>query len=227
MRGRGDTTELGDAGAWRMELAGALVVVAWVDEGGAHPFAPVGVGAAWVYAVSQASGPASEASEEIVAARRDGARTIARVRGVAGGGVSERDLVIDRSGVRPDIGTMTSVAGPVVTRAAEGVYLPRALAPGRTWRWRQSLEMPSATIDVEGVGEALGEVAVAVPAGSFVAVHVRCAVRSRMRTPTGELEIVQAQDNFHARGVGLVRSVTAVAGGHASEKVLLRWTAGG
>ncbi len=227
MRGRGDTTELDEAGEWRMELDGALVAVARVGEGEGHPFAPVGVGDAWVYAVSQSTGVASEASEAIVAVRRAGERTIARVRGVSAGGVSERDLVIDRRGVSPDIGAMTTASGVVETIAADGVYLPRVLTPGCAWRWRQSLAMPGSTIEVEGEGVALGEVEVAVPAGMFVAVHVRSVVRSFMKTATGPLEVVHADDNFYVRGVGLVRSVTTAGHGYASEKVLLRWSVGG
>lgn len=227
MRGRGDTTELGEAGEWRMELDGALVAVARVGEEAGHPFAPVGVGAAWVYAVSQSTGATREASEAIVAVRREGGRTIARVRGVSAGGVSERDLVIDRRGVSPDIGAMTTASGVVETIAADGVYLPRVLTPGCAWRWRQSLAMPGSTVEVEGEGEALGEVEVTVPAGVFVAVHVRSVVHSFMTTATGPLKVVQTDDNFYARGVGLVRSVTTAGHGYASEKVLLRWSVGG
>lgn len=227
MRGRGDTTELGEAGEWRMELDGALVAVTRVGEVGEHPFVPVGVGDAWVYAVSQSTGMTSEASEAIVAVRREAGRTIARVRGVSAGGVSERDLVIDRRGVSPDIGAMTTASGVVETIAADGVYLPKVLTPGCAWRWRQSLAMPGSTIEVEGEGVALGEVGVSVPAGVFVAAHVRSVVRSFMKTATGPLEMVQTADNFHVRGVGLVRSVTTAGHGYASEKVLLRWSVGG
>lgn len=227
MRGRGDTTELGEAGEWRMELDGALVAVGRASADAGHPFVPVGVGDAWVYAVSQSTGVTSEASEAIVAVRRDGERTIARVRGVSAGGVSERDLVIDRRGVSPDIGAMTTASGVVETIAADGVYLPKVLTPGCAWRWRQSLAMPGSTVEVEGAGEALGEVEVTVPAGVFVAVHVRGAVRSRMKAATGPLEVVQTDDNFYVRGVGLVRSVTATGHGYVSEKVLLRWSVGG
>ena len=227
MRGRGDTTELGEAGEWRMELDGALVAVGRASADAGHPFVPVGVGDAWVYAVSQSTGVTSEASEAIVAVRRDGERTIARVRGVSAGGVSERDLVIDRRGVSPDIGAMTTASGVVETIAADGVYLPKVLTPGCAWRWRQSLAMPGSTVEVEGAGEALGEVEVTVPAGVFVAVHVRGAARSRMKAATGPLEVVQTDDNFYVRGVGLVRSVTATGHGYVSEKVLLRWSVGG
>lgn len=227
MRGRGDTTELGEAGEWRMELDGALVAVGRASADAGHPFVPVGVGDAWVYAVSQSTGVTSEAIEAIVAVRRDGERTIARVRGVSAGGVSERDLVIDRRGVSPDIGAMTTASGVVETIAADGVYLPKVLTPGCAWRWRQSLAMPGSTVEVEGAGEALGEVEVTVPAGVFVAVHVRGAVRSRMKAVTGPLEVVQTDDNFYVRGVGLVRSVTATGHGYVSEKVLLRWSVGG
>jgi hypothetical protein len=209
-----------------MELDGALVAVARAGEDAGHPFVPVGVGDAWVYAVSQSTGATSEASEAIVAVRREAGRTIARVRGVSGG-VSERDLVIDRRGVSSDIGAMTTASGVVETIAADGVYLPRVLTPGCAWRWRQSLAMPGSTIEVEGEGEALGEVEVTVPAGVFVAVHVRSVVHSYMTTATGPLKVVQTDDNFYARGVGLVRSVTTTGHGYASEKLLLRWSVGG
>lgn len=218
-----DTTELAGAGAWEMTLDGAVVVVGRRGEPGAHPYAPAEVGDTWVYATSQSSGPACETVEVVVAARDAGARWIARVRSTTAGVTIERDLVIGPDGLSPELGEMTGPTGPVTTRACAGVYLPRALPAGRTWRWAQTLAMTAGVLEVAGASESLGEVEVAAPAGTFVAAHVRCVTRSAITAAGRVIEHEQVEDNFFARGVGLVRAVVVTAGaGHRTEKALVR-----
>lgn len=226
-RPRGDTTELASAGEWEMGLDGGVVVVTRRAYVGPHPYAPAGVGDTWVYETSQSSGPACEAIEEIVAARDEGARWIARVRSTTAGVTFERDLVIGPEGLSPELGVMIGPSGTVTTRASAGVYLPRAAPAGHAWSWRQTLEMPVGVVEVESACESCGLVEITVPAGTFVATHVRGVTRSAMTIAGQPIAHEQTEDNYFARGVGLVRAVVVTSTGHRTEKSLVRARVGG
>lgn len=233
---RGSTTEIEANGSWQLHLLGALAVVACDprprEPSFVHPYAPASVGDEWVYA---AGPPGSESIERIVSVFHHGQRLVARVRsespGNPGAG-SERDLVIHRLGVSPEIGTMQTAVGPVTTRGAEGVFLPRELTAGMSWNWRQEIATPMSTMRVEASCEVIGPAQVTTPAGRFAAVHVRCVLRNAMTvTATGGAapanEHTQTEDNYYVRGIGLVRSATATGHGYRSEKVLVRYRVAG
>jgi hypothetical protein len=179
--------------------------------------------------------PGLETVERIVSVLHHGERLVARVRSEAPGNPAagnERDLVIVGFGVSPEIGTMQSAVGPVTTRAAEGVYLPRELTVGMSWSWRQEIETPMSTMQVEALCEVVGPAQVGTPAGQFSAVHVRCVTHNRMTvtladSPAPPTEHTQTEDNYYVRGIGLVRSTTAANQGYVSEKVLVRYRVAG
>lgn len=246
-RGVDDTTELDAGSSWQLQVVGALVLVACdpppgtAPPGPEHPFAPAAVGDEWVYTISQqhpaVAMPGAEAIERILRAERAHGRLVARVRTELPGNpaaTSERDLVITAEGVSPDIGSMLSAQGMVLVRSAAGIFLPRALTPGLTWQWSQEIEAPTSTMAVSATCEVVGEAQVQAPSGAFAAVHVRCVTRNLMRplpVKGSPLEIppidhAQTDDAYYVRGVGLVRSVTTMATGYRSEKLLVRYRTG-
>lgn len=241
-----DTTELGGGSAWRLEVVGALVLVAcdppaWrppaADELD-HPYAPAAVGDEWEYEVSQhhpsLKMPSAAWIDRILRAERAHGRLIARVRSELPGNPAathERDLVITPEGVSADIGTMTTGSGDVQVREAKGTYLPRSLAPGLTWQWSQEIDTPLSTMSVSATCEALSEALVRGPSGVYSAVHVRCVTRNLMKTlpvkgspvEIPPIDHTQTEDNYYARGVGLVRSLTTTPAGYLSERLLVRY----
>lgn len=242
---RGSTTEIEAAGGWQLHLIGALAIVACDQRPHEpaslrHPYAPAHVGDEWVYGTGQLHPgapelPGAQSSERIVSVVERAERLVARVRSESPGNpgaTSERDLVIVGVGVSPEIGTMTTTSGPVTTRVAEGVFLPRELTAGMSWNWRQEIDAPMSMMVVEARCEVVGPAQVGTPAGQFSAVHVRCSLVNRMRVaaigmPIPPAEHTQTEDNYYVRGIGLVRSVTAAAQGYTSGKVLLRYTVAG
>ncbi|MDC0722010.1 hypothetical protein [Nannocystis bainbridge] len=235
---RSTTTEIEPGPGWQLIVTGALVFVGCDVQSAPppsteHPYAPASVGDVWEYAMPQSHPavqvPTTRSTDRIVAAERRGERLVARVRSDFQGGTSERDMVISQLGVTPEIGSMTSAAGEVTTRVAEGVYLPRELSPGMRWEWRQELDTPVSSMAVFGRCAVVGE-------DGFrgqTAVHVRCETQTRMITTlkTGfavpPVEHVQHEDNYYVRGLGLVRSVTTMAQGYRAEKLLIRWQVAG
>ncbi|PCC70146.1 hypothetical protein SAMN02745121_03533 [Nannocystis exedens] len=128
-RRRSTTTELEPGPGWQLIVTGALVFVGCDPQtmsSAAHPYAPASVGDEWVYAIPQAHPgvqvPTTQPLDRIVAAEQRGDRGVARVRSEYFGGTSERDLVISPLGVTPELGSMTSAAGEVRARVAEGVW---------------------------------------------------------------------------------------------------------
>lgn len=242
---RGSTTEIAATGGWQIHLVGALAIVACDQRpaepvGLQHPYAPAHVGDEWVYGTGQfypgvPDVPGTRSVDRIVSVLEHAERLVARVRSESPGNPgasSERDLVIVGFGVSPEIGTMTTTVGPVTTRVAEGVFLPRELTAGMSWNWRQEIDAPRSIMLVEARCEVIGPAQIGVPAGQFSAVHVRCTMVTRMRVaamdlPAPPAEHTQTEDNYYVRGIGLVRSVTASGQGYASEKVLLRYTVAG
>jgi hypothetical protein len=232
---RSTTTEIEPSIGWQLLVTGALVFVACdpQTEPLAHPYAPASVGDEWVYAIPQSHPavkvPTTQSIDRIVAAEQRGDRMVARVRSEFFGSSSERDMVISPVGVTPELGSMTSAAGEVTARVAEGVYLPRELSPGMRWDWRQELDTPVSSMSVRGQCSVVGH-------DSYqgqTAVHVRCETHNRMITTvkTGHevppIEHVQTEDNYYVRGIGLVRSVTTTPAGYRSEKLLVRWQIAG
>lgn len=244
-RPRGSTTDIEASGTWQLHLVGALAIVACDQRPSEpasreHPYAPAHVGDEWVYTTGQMSPgmqdlPGSESIERIVSVFEHGERLVARVRSESPGNPgasSERDLVIDRLGVSPEIGTMTTAIGPVTARVVEGIYLPRALTAGMSWNWRQEIDTPLSMMVVEARCEVVGPTQVGTPAGQFSAVHVRCAMVNQMRAVTKDVPLPasehrQTEDSYYVRGIGLVRSVTASDQGYTSEKVLVGYTIAG
>lgn len=242
---RGSTTEIEATGGWQLHLVGALAIVACDQRPHEpvslqHPFAPAHVGDEWVYATGQrypgmAELPGSRSIDRIVSLLERGDRLVARVRSESPGNPdagSERDLVIVGFGVSPEIGTMTTTIGPVTTRVAEGVFLPRELTAGMSWNWRQEIDTPLSMMVVEARCEVVGPTQVGTPAGQFSAVHVRCAMVNQMRAVTKDVPLPasehrQTEDSYYVRGIGLVRSVTASDQGYTSEKVLVGYTIAG
>lgn len=243
---RGSTTEIEATGGWQLHLIGALAIVACDQRpsgeppGLEHPYAPASVGDEWVYTTGQSypgiqALPGMTSIDRIVSVFRHGDRLVARVRSEAPGNPganSERDLVITGLGVSPEIGTMQSAIGAVTTRVAEGVFLPRELTAGMSWNWRQEIDTPMSTMQVEALCEVVGPAPVATPAGQFSAVHVRCVLHNRMTmtlkdSPVPPSEHTQTEDSYYVRGIGLVRSATEANQGYSSEKLLVRYTVAG
>lgn len=236
---RGMTTEIQAGLGWQLIVSGALVFVGCDPQATttapslAHPYAPASVGDEWVYSIPQAHPegklPTTESIDRVLAVEPRGDRLVARVRSEFVGVSSERDLVISLAGVTPELGTMTSAVGEVRARVAEGVYLPRELAPGMRWDWRQELDTPVSSMAVVGRCAVVGH-------DSFhghESVHVRCETHNHMTATvkTGvtlpPTEHVQTEDNYYVRGIGLVRSVTTSTSGYRAEKLLVRWQIAG
>jgi hypothetical protein len=159
---------------------------------------------------------------------------VARVRSEHAGNPaadSERSLIVTADGVSPDIGEMSTAIGPVRVLATHGVFLPRWLPAGRTWRWGQQLCTPLATMVVEGTAEAVGEQEVSVPAGRFRAMLVRGEIYSRvtMHEPKGAavIEHRQRDEGLHVRGLGLVRHRTVGAQAQDLGKELVKFSVRG
>jgi hypothetical protein len=232
---RSTTTEIEPGMGWQLVVSGALVFVGCDPQttSPAHPYAPASVGDEWVYSIPQTHPgvqmPTTQSIDRIVAAERRGDRLVARVRSEYFGASSERDMVITSLGVTPELGSMTSSAGEVTARVAEGVYLPRELSPGMSWTWRQELDTPVSSMSVSGRCSVIGHEAYR----GQTAVHVRCETHNRMSmtvksSPAAPpVEHVQTEDNYYVRGIGLVRSVTTTPQGYRSEKVLVRWQIAG
>jgi len=196
---------------WQLVTDGARIEV--VQASAPAGFMPATPGDVWEYRSTQPDSPPLHSRERVLAGPQRGDLWIARVCSEIdeyAAALSERDLVISAAGVLPDIGVMTSAAGPVHTRATSGLYLPRALPVGLRWTWGQQLEMPTATLEVTGSAEVVAVERVTVPAGSFAAMRVHGEVFSRMhlRTPAGSppLESVQRDASHWVRGLGLVQS---------------------
>lgn len=243
---RGSTTEIEATGTWQLHLIGALAIVACDQRppamavGLAHPYAPASVGDEWVYTTGQAYPgapklPGAETIDRIVGVFEHGERLVARVRTESPGNPGadhERDLVVVPLGVTPEIGTMTSAVGPVTTRVTDGVFLPRELTAGMAWNWRQEIDTPMSTMQVEARCQVIGPEQVWTPAGQFSAVHVRCVLHNRMTvtmkdSPVPPTEHTQTDDSYYVRGLGLVRVATASGQGYTSEKLLLRYRVAG
>ena len=214
MRGRyASEVDLDAPGDWQLVTEGGRVEVVHVAiQAGFMPATP---GDVWDYCTTQPGQPPLHSRDRVLAARQQGDRWIARMCGEVPeypAALSERDLVLTAAGVSPDIGTMTSAAGPVHTISTRGLYLPRTLPVGLRWAWSQQLEMSLATMEVTGTGEVVAIEQVTVPAGSFEAVLVYGEILSHvlLRSPAGSppIESVQRDVSYWVRGLGLVRSVS-------------------
>lgn len=224
-----DVAEVG----WRLDASGEL---RWEegDDGAAGGYSPASAGDFWMYSTRQGEGAAIETCERVVSAAWVGDAWVARLRSEHVGNPaadSERSLIVTVEGVSPDIGEMTTGIGPVRVLSTHGVFLPRAPRPGQRWSWGQRLTTPLAEMEVEGTGEAVGEVAVKVPAGRFVAMLVRGESYSRvtMHAPKGApaIEHRQQDEGWVVRGLGLVRHCSLGATGQGCVKELHRYAVRG
>ena len=225
--GHASEIDLDAPGDWQLVTAGGRVEVVHVAAPG---FTPASPGDVWDYCTTQPGQPPLHSRDRVLAARQQGDLWIARMGceiAEVPAARCERDLVIAADGLSPDIGTMTSAAGPVRTTSTRGLYLPRALPVGLRWRWAQQLEMPLATMEVTGTGEVVSVEQVTVPAGSFEAVRVHGEVVSRvvLRSPAGSppIESVQRDTSYWVRGLGLVRSVSVGPPEQQRDKVLVAY----
>ena len=216
--------EVGESG-WRLDAKGELRWADWFVGG----YSPVSLGDVWVYSTRQGEGAALETCERVLAAGWVGEAWVARVRSECvghPGADSERSVIVTAEGLSPDIGEMTTGIGPVRVLATHGVYLPRALRAGLRWAWGQRLITPLAEMAVEGTAEVVGEVAVTVPAGSFVAMLVRGEICSRVvmhAATVPAIEHRQLDDAWVVRGLGLVRHCSVGAAGQDCVKELCKY----
>jgi len=211
--GYASEVDLDTQGDWQLVTDGTRIEV--VQALALAGFMPATPGDVWEYRSTQEGAPPLHSRERVLSASQRGGLWIARVRSEIdelAAALSERDLVICAAGVLPEIGTMTSAAGPVHTRETHGLYLPHALPVGLRWTWAQQLEMPGATLEVTGAAEVMAVERVTVPAGSFEAVRVHGEIFSRMhlRSPARSppLESVQRDSSHWVRGLGLVRTIS-------------------
>ena len=186
-----------------------------------HAYQPIHEGDTWVYQTTQTAPAApkivSTSTERILSVERGIDRVVARVTDTqtGGGGNSGRSLILTPLGISPDIGVMRFSGGTVTTLSTTGVFLPMDPAVAhKKWSFTQVLSSAETSADLE-VTRVEG---VVVPAGEYQAVHVK-SIRTNGKH-------VQHDDSWYARGVGLVKSVTATATGYRSEKVLVSFARG-
>ena len=202
------------------------------------PYFPLRVGATWEYATAQSHVdltklPGADSVERVTAVRRRRGGIEAEIESRWGHGPWSRHVVrVTQEGQEADM-QVASSAGEVRTLARRGFYLPAPLPPGRRWEYEIEYVAAMQHAHLRGRGEVVGNERVVVPAGAFDTVHIERVTRNHVEIETSPgmpplppLDSEQIDDEYYARGVGLVQSRTRTKTGYGASRVLVRFTPG-
>jgi hypothetical protein len=202
------------------------------------PYFPLRVGATWEYATAQshvdfAELPGADSEERVTSVRRARGGIEAEIESRWGHGPWSRHVVrVTQGGQEADI-QVASSAGGVRTLVRRGMYLPVPLPPGKSWEYEIEYVAAMQHAHLTGQGKVVGNERIVVPAGAFDTVHIERVTHNHVEIETARdmppvppLDSKQTDDEYYARGVGLVLSRTRTGTGYGAARVLVRFTPG-